>query len=216
MKDWIMRRTLLSLAIGVVMVLLLAGQASARTPLLSIVDNGDGTIYVEAGFSDGSSATGMPCRLLGKDGNVLWEGKFDVYSSVTIKKPDADPYFVVFEGGPGHVVTKEGPPLSPAEGGRAEAPTAEPATIPEAPEGPTQAAPGEIEPSEPAEAEVAATETPAWAPGTTTTTPQAQGPDNALLWVIAGLLCGIALAMVLLCTSMLFFVGWTMGHKSRG
>jgi hypothetical protein len=63
MKNWITRRMLVGLAIGVVMVFPAAGQASARTPLLSIADKEDGTIYVEAGFSDGSSATGMPCRL---------------------------------------------------------------------------------------------------------------------------------------------------------
>ena len=217
MKNWITRRMLLGLAISAVMVFLLVGQVSARTPLLSIADNGDGTIYVEAGFSDGSSATGMPCKLLNKDSKVLWEGKFDIYSSLTIKKPDADPYFVVFDGGPGHVATKEGPSLSPAEGGRAEAPAAEPETMPEAPEGSAQAALGEIEPGEPTEGEAAAaaTETPAWTPGTTTATPQTQGPDNALLWVIAGLLSVIALAMVLLCGGALFLVGWTMGHKSR-
>ena len=216
MKKWIMRGMLLGLVITAVMVFPAAGQASSHTPLLSIEDKEDGTIYVEAGFSDGSSATGMPCKLLNKDGKVLWEGKFDIYSSVTVKKPDADPYFVVFDGGPGHVVTKEGPPLSPAEGGRAEAPVAEPATMPETPEGSAPAAPGEIEPGELAEAAPAATATPAWTPGTTTATPQAQGPDNTLLWVIAGLLSAIALAVVLLCAGAFFLVGWTIGRKARG
>ena len=213
MKNWITRRMLLGLAISAVMVFPAAGQSISHTPLLSIEDKEDGTIYVEAGFSDGSSATGMPCRLLDKDGNILWEGKFDIYSSLTIKKPDADPYFVEFDGGPGHVVTKEGPPLSPAEGGRADASAAEPATMPETPEGSAHAAPGEINP---AEAAPVTTETPAWTPGTTTATPQAQGPDNTLLWVIAGLLSTIALAVVLLCAGVFFLVGWTMGRKSRG
>ena len=217
MRYSIKRRMSLSLAIGVVMALLLAISASAHTPLLSVEDNEDGTIYVEAGFSDGSGATGMPCRLEDKDGNVLWEGKFDEYSSLIIEKPDVVPYYVVFDGGPGHVVTKEGPALTPAEGETVEAPAA----TAEAAEAPAQAASSETELAEAPAAPVTqgvplwapGAETPSWTPGTTT--PQAPGPNNTPLWVMVGLLSVIALAMILLCIGVLFYIGWTMGHQSR-
>ena len=208
----------MSLAIGVAIALLLAISASAHTPLLSVEDNEDGTIYVEAGFSDSSGATGMPCRLEDKDGNVLWEGRFDEYSSLTIEKPDVVPYYVVFDGGPGHVVKKQGPALTPAEEGTLEAPVA----TAEALEAPAQAAPSETELA--AEAPAAPVtqgvpiwapeaETPSWTPSTTT--PQAPGPSNTPLWVMVGLLSVIALVMILLCIGVLFYIGWTMGHQSR-
>lgn len=227
MKYLIKRRIALSLAIGVGMALLMTIPASAHTPLLYVEDNEDGTIYVEAGFSDGSSGSGMACRLEDKDGNVLWEGKFDEYGSLTIEKPDVVPYYVVFDGGPGHAVTKQGPALTPAEGGTAEVPVEEaPAAIPEAPEAPAQAAPEETKPAESTEAPAApvtqgaptwapGAETPSWTPGTTTATPQAQVVNNTPLWVMVGLLSVIALAIVTVCGVVLFFIGWTMGKRFR-
>ncbi len=83
----------------------------AHTPLLLVEDNGDGTLYAEAGYSDGSGASGMECRLEDPDGNVLWQGKFDEFSSVEVEIPAVEKYFVVFDGGPGHNVKKEGPVL---------------------------------------------------------------------------------------------------------
>jgi hypothetical protein len=83
----------------------------AHTPLLLVEDNGDGTLYAEAGYSDGSGASGMECRLEDPDGNVLWQGKFDEFSSVEVEIPAVEKYFVVFDGGPGHSVKKEGPVL---------------------------------------------------------------------------------------------------------
>lgn len=91
--------------IGLIMTVMLF----AHTPLIFIDDNHDGTIYVEAGFSDGSSAAGMACRLEGPDGQILWEGFFDRLGSVTIEIPDIEEYYVVFDGGPGHVVRRSGP-----------------------------------------------------------------------------------------------------------
>jgi hypothetical protein len=114
-SNWITRKALLSLAISVMVVFSLAGSVSAHTPLLYIEDNQDGTIYAEAGFSTGASAAGMPCRLVDEDDNILWEGEFGEDSTLIIQKPDVDPYFVVFDGGPGHVVTKPGPPLTAEE-----------------------------------------------------------------------------------------------------
>ncbi|MEW5692802.1 MAG: hypothetical protein AB1765_05855, partial [Candidatus Hydrogenedentota bacterium] len=98
--------------------LLLVGRVYAHTPIMFIEDNGDGTIYVEGGFSDGSSGAGVKILLKEKaTGKVLWQGKLNVSGCIeALKKPNV-PYLVVFDAGPGHVVEKEGPPLSPAEAG---------------------------------------------------------------------------------------------------
>ncbi|HRW35563.1 MAG TPA: hypothetical protein P5107_10970 [Thermotogota bacterium] len=81
----------------------------AHTPLLLVEDNCDGTLYAEAGFSDGSGAQGMTCRLEDENAKVLWEGKFDEFNSVEVAIPDCPKYYVVLDAGPGHIVKKEGP-----------------------------------------------------------------------------------------------------------
>jgi len=91
-----------------------AGLVFAHTPLLLVEDNGDGTLYAEAGFSDGSGAKDLGCRLEDESGNVLFDGKFDDFNSIEIEIPDVYPYFVVFDAGPGHIVKKEGPAKSGA------------------------------------------------------------------------------------------------------
>ena len=123
-----MKRRLITLSIVLVVGILLAISASAHTPLLSVEDNEDGTIYLEGGFSDGSSAAGVTVLLvedkpyegdpkdkdLYKEKLVLLRTKMDEYSELTLDKPNI-PYLVVFDAGPGHVVEKEGPPLEADE-----------------------------------------------------------------------------------------------------
>ncbi|MEA1885394.1 MAG: hypothetical protein U9N62_12900 [Thermotogota bacterium] len=60
-----------------VLLVLMNSVLLAHTPLLLVEDNGDGTLYAEAGFSDGSGGQGMTCRLEDTDGKILWEGKAD-------------------------------------------------------------------------------------------------------------------------------------------
>ncbi len=84
----------------------------AHKPLLMVDDNGDGTIYVETGYSDGSSGAGHSIKL--KDaatGKILSELKIPEEGSLDIKKPSI-PYIVVFDGGEGHTVEAKGPPPS--------------------------------------------------------------------------------------------------------
>lgn len=95
--------------------------AFAHKPLLMVDDNGDGTIYIETGFSDGSSGSGHIIRL--KDaasGKVLAETKVPEEGSLDIKKPSV-PYVVVFDAGEGHVVETEGPAPSDDDAGNAAA-----------------------------------------------------------------------------------------------
>ena len=100
-----MKSIFLSCLLAVVLVL--AGQAFAHTPLCSCYDNGDGTITCEGGFSDGASAAGVEIRVLDKDGKVLIKGKMNEDSEFTFKKPSG-PYKVVFDAGPGHEVIVDG------------------------------------------------------------------------------------------------------------
>lgn len=98
----------------------------AHAPLLSVDDNKDGTIYIEAGFSNGEKADGMELIIVkdkaynGPEDTyegklIIFKGKFDAKSSMTIIKPLATKYEVIFNGGPGHVTSKKGPKLEESE-----------------------------------------------------------------------------------------------------
>ncbi|MGP1593667.1 MAG: hypothetical protein ACTTH8_00215 [Treponema sp.] len=90
--------------------LLCAVLAFAHTPLLTVEDNGDGTIFVQGGFSNGSSAGGVKLYLTSvASGEKLWEGVFPEIGELDVEIPN-EPYTVTFDAGPGHVVVKEGPP----------------------------------------------------------------------------------------------------------
>jgi hypothetical protein len=124
-----MQRRLVILSVVLVVGLLLVVPAGAHTPLLSVEDNEDGTIYLEGGFSDGSSGAGVTILLVENEPHegelpeskelyneklVLLRTKLDEYGELTLDKPEV-PYFIVFDAGPGHVVEKEGPPLTEEE-----------------------------------------------------------------------------------------------------
>ncbi len=74
----------------------------AHTPLLSCIEEEDGMVTCEGGFSDGSSAGGVTFRVE-QNGKVLKETKFNSSSEVTFKKPDGD-YVAIFDAGEGHIV----------------------------------------------------------------------------------------------------------------
>ncbi|MCV6607569.1 MAG: hypothetical protein OIF32_05110 [Campylobacterales bacterium] len=74
----------------------------SHTPLLTCIDEGDGTVTCEGGFSGGSSAGGVKFRVeQGK--KVVVESKFNSSSEVTFKKPKGE-YKAVFDAGEGHVI----------------------------------------------------------------------------------------------------------------
>ncbi|HZF27822.1 MAG TPA: hypothetical protein VE907_01770 [Gammaproteobacteria bacterium] len=70
------------------------------------LDKGD-KVTCEGGFSDGSSATGVPMRVLDGNDKLLVEGKMDKDGTFTFKKPTVE-YHVVFDAGQGHLVTIDG------------------------------------------------------------------------------------------------------------
>lgn len=84
-------------------------QAFAHTPLLMIQDNEDGTLTAQGGFSTGAGARGIDLYLkTKKEEKILFHQKFPNSSSLTIKIPQ-EPYMVIFDGGPGHKIVKDGP-----------------------------------------------------------------------------------------------------------
>jgi hypothetical protein len=87
--------------------LLIAGPASAHTPLFSCFDNGDGTVTCEGGFSDGSSAAGVKVHLKDGAGNTLQETQMDEFGELTFEKPEGD-YSVTLDAGEGHQVEVKG------------------------------------------------------------------------------------------------------------
>lgn len=91
-----MKKKLLMLAI-------LANSLFAHTAIMNCFDNGDETITCEAGFSDGSTASGVNFYVE-QDGKKLLVDKFPESSEITFKKfPGV--YNVVFDGGEGHKVS---------------------------------------------------------------------------------------------------------------
>ena len=210
------RRRALILMTAALTCLLIAVSASAHTPLLYIEDNEDGTIYIEGGFSDGSSAAGIAVRIEDADGNTLWEGTLDPFGSVERAPiPDVRPYYVLFDAGPGHVVTKEGIYPSAAVEPEDDAPSNGTQDVPVTPSvsaTPVVSAPAVTPTAESATPWATVASPPAWMPGTTTTSTQGSGSANSILWVIVALLSFIALMLLILCGGALFLIGWMVGR----
>ena len=104
-----------NLIIGFVLLMVSCGVAFAHTPYLIVSDNEDGTVDISGGYSDGSSAASAPILLKSKKtGKILWQGKLDNCGELTITKY-REPYIIVFDGGPGHTLEKEGPCLTKEE-----------------------------------------------------------------------------------------------------
>ncbi len=91
---------IVTLAIGM---LAISGPAAAHTPLFSCMDNGDGTIFCEGGFSDGSTAAGVPILVKNGKGATLLRIELSRNSDIEFQKPEGD-YVVIFDGGEGHEI----------------------------------------------------------------------------------------------------------------
>lgn len=81
--------------------LVLTQQATAHTPLFSCFDNADGTIFCEGGFSDGSTAAGVPIIVKDGAGKEIFRGELSRNSDIEFDKPEGE-YAVLFDGGEGH------------------------------------------------------------------------------------------------------------------
>ncbi len=207
-------RATLTFAIVALVILLATECASAHTPLLYIEDNEDGTIYIEGGFSDGSSAAGIAVRIEDADGNTLWEGILDPFGSVeSAPIPNVRPYYVLFDAGPGHVVTKEGIYPSAALDPEDIAPSNDAQDEPVTPS--ASVTPAATPTAELVIPSVSVASPPAWMPDITTTNAQGSGSANFVLWVIVALLSFIALMLLILCGGGLFLIGWMVGKRRQ-
>ena len=216
---------------GFAMVLACGVPGWAHSALLYLEDNGDGTIYIEAGFSDGASGAGMAVRLEDGEGQALWEGVLDDFGAAeSVAIPEVRPYYVVFEGGPGHEVRKEGiyaasaaisetlPAAEPEEAAASSSIVAPTATV-EPSEGGEPIATSPVQQAAPS-----STATPAWTPAValgagwsmSEPTKTDQAPYATVLWVIAALLAFIALQLALVAFGTAFLAGAKFGvHRSR-
>lgn len=77
------------------------GLSAAHTPLFACFDNGDGTIFCEGGFSDGSTAAGVPIIVKDASGEVILKSELSRNSDIEFDKPGVA-YSVLFDGGEGH------------------------------------------------------------------------------------------------------------------
>jgi len=81
-----------------IMGILMSVVVFAHSPLISVDDNGDGTVYIEGGFSNGASAEGVEIIIVKdkayngpeesfKGKEIIYKGKLDAKNSLTIPKP---------------------------------------------------------------------------------------------------------------------------------
>lgn len=84
----------------------------AHTLLMEVLDNENNTVTVTAEFSTGQNAAGAQIRLESlASGKVLFKQRLPIESELTMDIPK-EPYQIVLDGGPGHIIVKEGiPPL---------------------------------------------------------------------------------------------------------
>jgi len=85
----------------------MASSAFAHNAICDCFLNDDGTITCEGGFSDGSTASGVPVRVIDRDGKVLIDGAMSEKSEFTFESPVVA-FKVEFDAGEGHVITIDG------------------------------------------------------------------------------------------------------------
>ncbi len=83
------------------------GLSMAHTPLFACFDNADGTIFCEGGFSDGSTAAGVPIIVKDASGEVIFKSELSRNSDIEFDKPEVE-YSVLFDGGEGHQIEISG------------------------------------------------------------------------------------------------------------
>ncbi len=193
--------------------LCLSGAAQAHKPLLSVGDDSDGTIAIEAGFSDGSSAAGHKIILKNeKTGEVISEHRVGEDGTLQLKKPSV-PYTVTLDAGEGHVVTKPGPAPSESEkapaSGKSEAPSTEPAS-------PAQqgTASPELPQPQPAGAQVLPAATVKPDPAPRMSGEISPGAVMAFKMMITAQIV-TATALIVLLAVIAYFIGYTMGRRER-
>lgn len=217
------------IAVLLLVVLCVPSAVLAHKPLLTVEDNGDGTIYVETGFSDGSSGAGHKIILKDQEsGDVLSELTIPEEGYIEEIPMPGVPYTVTFDAGPGHVVVKDGPfaATEPAEATEPEAVEEQPEVAPEetAENEPEPATAAAAEPAQqpvqpvrqqPVVAQPAAMQMPVMTATTATTV--SPGMERALNMMMTTQMVS-ALAVLVVLGAIMFLIGYVVGKdagKSR-
>ncbi len=80
----------------------------AHSVVLNIIDNEDGTMEVFGGFSTGQSAQGAKLIIKSElNSKILYENRIPNSGLLTMKIPK-EPYKVILDSGPGHILEKSG------------------------------------------------------------------------------------------------------------
>ena len=179
-------------------VLFASSPAWAHKPMVLVEDNGDGTIYIEVGFSTGDSGAGHKIIIKEKaTEKVLSEHKVPAESALDLPMPKV-PYMVVFDAGEGHDAEQEGPFVEPKE----DAPD-EPEAVP-APQ--AEAAPPPPQAKTPAQAATA----PQAAPVVLSRQPGGPGVEMALKMMLTTQIVTAVLAAFLF-GAVVFWIGYSVG-----
>jgi len=97
-----------------IILLLLATNIYAHTLIMNIIDNEDDTITIVGEFSTGQSAVDAMIRIEAlNNGDTLFAKRLPDEGEITLDIPQ-EPYQVVLDGGPGHIIVKEG--IAPLKG----------------------------------------------------------------------------------------------------
>ncbi|MFH1113171.1 MAG: hypothetical protein V1792_04550 [Pseudomonadota bacterium] len=205
-------------AAAATMLLVFVAAAYAHKPLLAVEDNMDGTIHIEAAFSDGSSAAGH--KILIKDaagGKLLSEHRVGEDGTLELRKPSVK-YTVTLDAGEGHIVSQDGPPPGggPTE---ADAPKDEKsATAPPPATKQTESSGAERKPSLPPSAPAPAAKPPEATTGGAPSAPvmQAAMSPGVVMAFKMMMVTQVVTAVVLIFLVVIaaYYVGYRMGRNS--
>jgi len=99
----------LDLALSVIALACLAAPAFGHNAICDCFFDEDDleTVICEGGFSDGATASGIPVRIVDREGKILIEGAMNEMSEFIFSKPAVD-FKVEFDAGEGHVIQIDG------------------------------------------------------------------------------------------------------------
>lgn len=209
------RRHTLITALVAIVILSIGHSARAHKPLLAVEDNRDGTIYIEAGFSDGSSAAGHKILIKDKQsGKTLSQHRVGEDGTLEIKKPSVK-YTVTLDAGVGHIITQDGPPPDAAQ---AKADVSadkkrETAPPPDKPKTGSQAA--QQKPAAPSAAPVSPSQVSVTKPASFA--PPAAAMSQGVLMAFKMMMITqvvTAVALIVLVVIIAYYIGYTMGRNS--
>lgn len=89
---------------AVVAIVLFASQSAWSHASYLHCAQSDAVIHCKGGFSDGSSAFGVKIKVLNYDEEVLFEGRLNQEDEISFPVPQAEAFYIKFDGGAGHEV----------------------------------------------------------------------------------------------------------------